>query len=229
MNREQRFYPLAWPFLVGLLALLAGLVVLVQVGVLRYVYARLGVPPRYVFAVLLLELLGSSLNIPVARFRTAASAGIRRVVVFGVVYVVPVVREPRVTILAVNVGGAVIPSALAVYLTVHTGDWLDALLCTAIVTVAVNMMARPVPGLGIAVPTLLPGVVAAAAAALVTSTHHAPPAAFTAGTLGTLIGADVMNIPKIRSLGAPVASIGGAGTFDAVFVTGIVAVLLVTL
>jgi uncharacterized membrane protein len=47
-----------------------------------------------------------------------------------------------------------------------------------------------------------------------------------AGTLGTLIGADLTNFGRIRGLGAPIASIGGAGTWDGVFLTGIVAVLL---
>jgi uncharacterized membrane protein len=46
------------------------------------------------------------------------------------------------------------------------------------------------------------------------------------GTMGTLIGADILNLDKISSLGAPVASIGGAGTFDGIFLTGILAVLV---
>jgi putative Mg2+ transporter-C (MgtC) family protein len=44
--------------------------------------------------------------------------------------------------------------------------------------------------------------------------------------IGTLIGADLLNLRKIRGLGAPVASIGGAGTFDGIFLAGIIAVLL---
>jgi uncharacterized membrane protein len=47
--------------------------------------------------------------------------------------------------------------------------------------------------------------------------------------LGALIGADLLNIPKIPKLGAPVASIGGAGTFDGVFLSGIIAVVLAAL
>jgi uncharacterized membrane protein len=49
------------------------------------------------------------------------------------------------------------------------------------------------------------------------------------GTLGALIGADLTNLRGIGKLGAPMASIGGAGTFDGVFLTGIIAVLLVPL
>ena len=54
----------------------------------------------------------------------------------------------------------------------------------------------------------------------------AAPLAYIAGGLGTLIGADLTNLDKVRGLGAPVASIGGAGTFDGIFLTGILAVLL---
>jgi uncharacterized membrane protein len=66
----------------------------------------------------------------------------------------------------------------------------------------------------------------AAATALLISRRNAPPLAYIAGSLGTLIGADLMNLGSIQGLGAPVVSIGGAGTFDGVFLTGIIAVLL---
>src|SRR5216684_2048830 len=56
--------------------------------------------------------------------------------------------------------------------------------------------------------------------------EYAPPLAYIGGSMGTLIGADLMNLDKITGLGAPVASIGGAGTFDGIFLTGILAVLL---
>jgi uncharacterized membrane protein len=50
--------------------------------------------------------------------------------------------------------------------------------------------------------------------------------AYVAGTIGTLVGADLLNLRRVQDLGAPVVSIGGAGTFDGIFVTGILAVLL---
>lgn len=68
--------------------------------------------------------------------------------------------------------------------------------------------------------------VAATAAALIFSSRYAPALAYICGTMGTLLGADILHLPDIRGLGAPVASIGGAGTFDGIFVTGILAVLL---
>jgi uncharacterized membrane protein len=75
------------------------------------------------------------------------------------------------------------------------------------------------------VPTLIPPVVAAIAAWLFAS-HAVPAVAYVSGTLGTLLGADVFNLGCIRDLNAPVASIGGAGTFDGIFVTGLLAALL---
>ena len=42
----------------------------------------------------------------------------------------------------------------------------------------------------------------------------------------TLIGADLLNLHRVREFDAPVLSIAGAGTFDGIVVTGILAVLL---
>jgi uncharacterized membrane protein len=89
-------------------------------------------------------------------------------------------------------------------------------------------MAYPVPGIGIAVPIFVPPLITTAAAVLL-SREYAAPLAYIAGSLGTLIGGDLLNLGKIQGLGAPVASIGGAGTFDGIFFTGILAVLLASL
>ncbi len=62
--------------------------------------------------------------------------------------------------------------------------------------------------------------------AFILSREYAAPLAYIGGSMGTLIGADLSNLDKISGLGAPVASIGGAGTFDGIFLTGILSVLL---
>jgi uncharacterized membrane protein len=87
------------------------------------------------------------------------------------------------------------------------------------------MLATPVPGVGIAVPIFVPPVATAIVAVLLAH-RHAAPLAYIGGSLGTLIGADLLNLGAVQGLGAPVASIGGAGTFDGIFLTGILAVLL---
>ena len=67
---------------------------------------------------------------------------------------------------------------------------------------------------------------AAAITAILISPQNSAPLAYICGTMGVLIGADILRIKDVPKLGAPIASIGGAGTFDGIFLTGIVAVLL---
>jgi uncharacterized membrane protein len=131
----------------------------------------------------------------------------------------------RGTIIAINVGGAVIPTLMSIYLLIKYQLWVKGLVATAIIALVIHWMASPVPGLGIAVPVFVP-VIATAIVAVLMSRQHAAPIAYIGGSLGTLIGADLTNLDKVRGLGTPVASIGGAGTFDGVFLTGILAVLL---
>jgi uncharacterized membrane protein len=96
---------------------------------------------------------------------------------------------------------------------------------TAIVAVVLHWLADPVPGVGIAVPIFVPAIITAVVSLLL-SRYDAAPLAYISGSMGTLIGADLTNLDKVAGLGAPVASIGGAGTFDGIFLTGILAVLL---
>jgi uncharacterized membrane protein len=74
-------------------------------------------------------------------------------------------------------------------------------------------------------PAFIPPLVAAATA-IILAPHHAPSVAYIAGVWGTLIGADIMNIPNFPGLGAQVISIGGAGIYDGIFLVGIIAALL---
>jgi uncharacterized membrane protein len=218
------FFPLTPLFLLALLVL-AVLVAFVEVGILRYAYEKIGVARRYVFAVLLVTLLGSYVNIPVAELPPEQVLSNQVVRFFGMEYVVPQVQEWPRTIIAVNVGGALVPTLLSLYLLVKRRLFGPGLLAVAIVAAVVHAMAHPVPGVGISVPVFIPPLVAAVAAVPL-ARRAAPAVAYIGGSLGTLIGADLLNLGAIHGLGAPVASIGGAGTFDGIFLTGIVAVLL---
>jgi uncharacterized membrane protein len=210
------------PLLVGFALVLALIVALIQLDFIEYAYERIGVAPQYVLGVLLVSLLGSSINIPITTLARDLGRNGHPAVAPGR----PDDPAPgRGTILAVNLGGAVIPTLLSAYLLAHSQPFAPAAMATAVVAAAVHLMARPVARVGISVPILIPPVVAAAAAVLI-SPDTAPAVAYIAGTLGTLIGADLTNLQLLRGIGAPVASIGGGGTFDAIFVTGILAVLL---
>jgi uncharacterized membrane protein len=221
------FFPLALPFLLGLV-FLAGLVVaLVEVGVLQYAYEKMGVGRRHVFSILALSLLGSYVNIPVAELPPERVVSDQVVDYFGMRYVVPLVQEWPRTVIAINVGGALVPTLLSLYLVFKNRLYGRALVAVAVVAAVVHAMAHPVRGVGIAVPVFIPPLVAAGAALLMARrSGPAPALAYVSGSLGTLIGADILNLGRVQGLGAPVASIGGAGTFDGIFITGIVAVLL---
>jgi uncharacterized membrane protein len=117
---------------------------------------------------------------------------------------------------------------MSLYLLAKNGLWVLGLLATACVAAVCHHLAQPVHGLGIALPIFVPAV-ATAIVAMVLSRQDAAILAYVGGSLGTLIGADLLNIGNIQGLGAPVASIGGAGTFDGVFVTGILAVIIASL
>ncbi len=207
---------------------LAFFFILLEIHVINYAFVALGLPPEIAFTALLVSLIGSYINIPITRVASGQPHQAEVVRSFGIRYRVPTRYVTDSTIVAVNVGGAIVPLFISVYLLMQMPSIVvPSLIGVAIVTAIVHRFAIPVPGMGIATPMLIPPIVAAACGYFLgSSEHHRDAVAFISGVIGTLIGADLLNLRKLRDLGAPVASIGGAGTFDGIFLTGIVAVLL---
>jgi uncharacterized membrane protein len=225
MDSELHYLPLT-PGLFSILVFLAiALIILIQLRILRYAYMKLGVGPGVALLLLFGSLIGSYFNIPVTILPGATARSGEIVDFFGMQYVVPVVTRWPGTVLAVNVGGAVIPTIMSTYLVIRYQLWLKAAIAVVVIAFIIHSMATPVPGIGIAVPVFAP-VVTTAILAFILSREYAAPLAYIGGSMGTLIGADLLNLDKISGLGAPIASIGGAGTFDGIFLTGILAVLL---
>ena len=219
------YFPLALPFFFLLVVLLAAVIALVQIRILRYAYEKIGIPLKYFYALLIASLVGSYINIPVATLPAEQVMSGQIVTYFGMQYVIPEVVDWPGTVIAVNVGGAVIPLLVSLYLTVKFRIYGPALLGVAVVALVSHLVAHPVRGMGIAEPVFVP-TLATVFTALLISRKYAAPIAYIAGSMGTLIGADLLNLDRIRGLGAPVASIGGAGTFDGIFLTSILAVVL---
>lgn len=228
MTSGLNYFPLAAPFLLLLLILLVVLSVLVVFRVLRYAYSRIGIAPQYFFIVLALTLVGSYINIPLLEFPETRVLSPQQITVYGVPYIVPFLEASPGTILAINVGGGLMPVLLSLYLLVKNAIYKHAAWGVLVVTIACYIMAEPVPGVGIAIPVFYPPLITAIVALLLSRTHAAP-LAYVCGTLGTLIGADILNLPLISEMEAPVMSIGGAGTFDAIFLTGLLAGLLASI
>lgn len=221
----MHYFPMSLAFVLLFLFLFIALIAFIEIGILSYAYQRMGIDRRHLFSLLLLSLLGSYLNIPVFELPPEQIMSNSYVDFFGIRHMIPLVREWPGTVVAIKLRGAVIPLLLSIYLTVKNRLYGPALIGVALVTVLVHLMAHPVRGVGIAVPVFIPPVTATIVAVIL-SRGYAPALAYISGSMGTLIGADILNLGKIRGLGAPIASIGGAGTFDGIFLTGILAVLI---
>jgi uncharacterized membrane protein len=225
------FAPFIIFYAIAFFLILAFLFVLLEIGVIRHAFLMIGLPPEAAFLALFASLVGSYVNIPLMKIASGPTHPQEIVDHFGVRYRLPIRYAGAETILAVNVGGALVPVLISLYVLMYQpAAILPGAIGVAIVALVVNRYARPVPGLGIATPMFIPPIVAALVAiglsTLFGANAHTDAVAYVSGVLGTLIGADLMNLRKLGDLGAPVASIGGAGTFDGVFLTGIVAVLL---
>jgi uncharacterized membrane protein len=227
------YLPLPLPFFAVIVGVFLVLVLMLVLGLLRHAYMRLGISSLAASLILLASLIGSYINIPVAQLPGEQVLSGQEIAFFGMHYVVPVVVDWPGTVIAVNVGGALIPIALSLYLLAKHRLWLRGVLATACVAAICNWLAYPVPGLGIAIPVFVPPLAAAAVALFLAvggrAAQIAAPLAYLSGSLGTLIGADLLNLGNVQGLGAPVASIGGAGTFDGIFLTGILAVLIASI
>jgi len=212
----------------GLLLLV--ILVLLFAGIISFTFSTAS--DAAILIILVGSLVGSAINIPLYKV-TSTQPLVREEHVswFGISYRIPrISAQETYTQICVNVGGALIPAGMSVFLMAVSSlnIVLSCLIGVLVVSVVTHLVARPVRGVGIETPTfVLP--IAAAVVALILSPSQPGVVAYVSGTLGALIGADLSNLGKIPDLGAPVASIGGAGTFDGVFLTGIIAVFLATL
>ncbi len=196
------------------------------VGLIGGAFIKLGLSPAMMFWLLIFTLVGSLVNIPLYTLENREVIGGQVISYYGMRVKVPQMPGRRQTVLAVNVGGAVIPLVVCLYLLTHMEFSLGLPVLLGVMILVMYRLARPVKGLGIAVPGLVPPILAAIGTWILCPPELRAPTAYIACTMGTLIGADLLRLREIGQLGAPVASIGGAGTFDAIFLGGIIAVLL---
>jgi uncharacterized membrane protein len=176
-------------------------------------------------------ILGGLINIPVKRIVRHDSVSSNPLAVFGLSSTMPqLARVRRETIIAVNVGGCLIPSGLAVYELAHIVAFGSPVLAALLIACAANTLAcyavaEPVAGVGIVMPGFVSPIIAAVLAAFL-APNEAAPVAFIAGVVGPLVGADLFHLRDITKNAVGVASIGGAGTFDGIVLSGIVAAYL---
>ncbi len=232
------------PIILALYLLVALPVFLLSQSILAAIFHKMGL--GYGLSILLstniffLSLLFSIVNIKVLEISTRTYRLVfeRRYIVF---YGIPIpMIQPRLlenkVVVAVNVGGALIPLAISIFFTTYIASSpraLAALIASLTATsIATYLVSRAVPGVGIAVPGLVPPLVAVSTTALFNlSLPYMVTVAYVSGSMGSLIGADILRLKKdinkfINLYGPTLLSIGGAGTFDGIYLSGVLAVVL---
>jgi uncharacterized membrane protein len=212
-------------------AVLLLLIPLLLLNIATTALAKLGLPPGWALLVLLGIIVGSGINIPVHRIVRSQAVPMHPFAILGFYGLGPrwsSRRSVQITTIAVNVGGCVIPTLLALYelgIIIRAEMFQPAILVTGVVVAVCYLAARPISGVGIVLPGLLPAF-AAAGLALLFAREMAAPVAYVAGVLGTLIGADLLHLREATRIPSGLLSVGGAGTFDGILLSGIFAALL---
>lgn len=233
MNRNVLYSPFTFLFTLFLIIALLIAVSILVLGIVSSAFVKLGFSWLHGFMLLFFSLLGSYINIPITTVISHASTPTRDYIkVFGINYKIPFIQNIHKTVIAINLGGAIIPICVSAYLIYKFPGSIILCICSIfIVALITAKMAKPIKGVGIVTPAILPPIIAALSAFVIVTILHSNHTfifivAYVGGTIGTLIGADILHLKGISKLGAPVVSIGGAGTFDGVFLAGIIAVLL---
>jgi uncharacterized membrane protein len=219
------YLPVSLLLFILLLLLIPFLWLSVAVDIVEIAVAKLGFSPNVALILLTLVILGSTINIPIYRTQSTVAVADDFIDLWlREFWGIPLRKVQHSTVIALNVGGGLIPVVLALYQFTQ-GNAVAILLVTAIVTVVSYYASRVVPGIGIQMNPLLAPLTAALSATLLAPSHAAP-VAFAGGILGTLIGADLLHLKDIQAKSSGVLSIGGAGVFDGIALCGLFALLL---
>ena len=195
--------------------------------------SKLHLQEHQILLIIMAIVAGSLINIPLKRIVRDQPVWSHPMQIWGLDRTLPRwTRRRRETIIAVNVGGCMVPFLIALYQLTYLipmgSDVIWGVVLSSLFTTLVcYLAATPVQGVGI----LMPGYIspaAAAGSALLLVPDAAPAAAFVAGIIGPLVGADFLHIFSLIRVprGIGMASIGGAGTFDGIVLSAILAAML---
>ena len=183
-----------------LLPLVALALVFLFYKAMSFSFPRMGIPRRLVIPVFVAILVGGLFNIPIWRSGS--------------------------TTVAVNVGGAIIPLLIS-FCLLRKAPVLKTALAVAVVATVSGLLAEvDAKGrIGLQFGYLILPLVAVSVA-LILAQRNAPQVAFISGSIGGIIGVDLVHLSEAVRTGATYLSIGGRGVFDGIFTTGIVAAML---
>ena len=223
------YLPVAYLLFLLLLLTFPFLWLVVTLDAVQTAVAKLGFSPNLSLLLLTLVILGSTVNIPLYERVSKITVVPDLEQLWGMRFFwgIPLRRIEQKTIVALNVGGGLIPTILAIYQFTRVSPLLILVVAT-VVTIVSYYSAQIVPGIGIQMNALIAPLTAAMTSVLLTVGSNVPaaPIAFAGGVLGTLIGADLLHLPEIERMTPGILSIGGAGVFDGIALCGLLAVLL---
>jgi uncharacterized membrane protein len=222
-------------FAIIILIVLAILLIpLILYGLVGAAFTRLGFSWISALAIVLLILLGSAVNIPIYTIKRDMVRVAPDTATMSDPYAPWSAGQVWETVISLNLGGAIIPVLVAVYLLYTaiplTGQSLALPVCAGIIAVALITWSatRVVPGLGLQVPLLMPALTAILVAILFAGGVGitAAVSAVVSGTFGVLLGGNLVQVGKIRDLDIPAWSIGGSGTFGSMLICCILPALI---
>ncbi|BCU68976.1 DUF1614 domain-containing protein [Stygiolobus caldivivus] len=217
----------------------AFLMLIITLGYFAFLFKSIGINDVYslalAFSFSFLSFVFSPVNLVLKEInREALLPEVDVIYVFGIpVYVPRLSYQARKTLVAINIGGAIIPvaiSSILLFFTVKLSPLIPILVLvnTALVTLVSNRFSRVLPGVGVVMNPLIAPVTSSLISLLLFS-HLAifiPISAYISSVLGTLIGADLLNMKKIIDASPQIVSIGGMGTFDGIFLSGVFSIIL---
>ncbi len=179
-----------------------------------------------------LSLFSSPFNLVLTEVKKEAIAIEEDVVFFfGFPIFIPrISRQNMNTLIAVNLGGALIPLGVSLFLMYELQAYIVYFIINIIVVIIVSkLFSRVIRGVGVIMHPIIPSIFSVISSYVLFYKLHIliPLSAYIGSVLGTLIGADLLNLRRIINEARPqVISIGGMGTFDGIFVSGIISVFI---
>ena len=220
-----------------IITILSALILLLFILSIQFAFLKLGLDKPFIPIILVVLFLGSIINIPIGEMRSTPRTETQSMYYFGWEFAYPVYIPESKTKIFVNLSGALMPVAIsAILLIINPLIVLPTVLAIIPITYFCNKFAQIIPNRGIGMPLFVPPLVGFGASNAITTILEGFGMVFTtqelliiiyaATTMGTLVGADLLNLHKIKETHVSMISIGGAGTFDGIFLAGILAVLL---
>ena len=212
------YFPLPIILFIILIVLIPVLLIMIQFNVINTAFSNMGLSTLQMVLYFAGVLIFSTINIPVYRKKVST-------VIYEKNYFPLFKDNIKSAIIAVNVGGAIIPVLMSLKLlsVIHIPSLIPGIVIVSIVS---YFSSKPVKHSGIKIYFILPLIVTVIISYLFCSVEMRSAYAFVSGTWGILMGADIMHLKHIDRLGTGVFSIGGAGVFDSLFFVGIIAAFI---